>query len=154
MSVWSYCVKLCKSNKIDPLWFHLFQSNIGVWGQCLAYLWLKISYWSCFYLTFSSFQKLFSGPVFKNLIISLLLMLCQWLLAYHYSHSLSALGLSNFALVCTWMGDRCGMSISADSPLDETLNRGPLALLLRRQYEFPFGINIVQFSFFFSMLLT
>ena len=27
---------------------------------------------------------------------------------------------------------------------DETLNRGSLALLLRRQYEFPFGINIVQ----------
>ena len=45
------------------------------------------------------------------------------------------------------MGDRCGMSISADSPSDETLNRGPLALLLRRQYEFPFGIKIVQFSF-------
>ena len=44
------------------------------------------------------------------------------------------------------MGDRCGMSISADSPSDETLNRGPLALLLRQQYEFPFGINIVQFS--------
>ena len=43
------------------------------------------------------------------------------------------------------MGDRSGMSISADSPLDETLNRGPLALLLRRQYEFPFGIYIVQF---------
>ena len=50
------------------------------------------------------------------------------------------------------MGDRCGMSISDDSPSDETLNRGPLALLLRRQYEFPFGINIVQFSFFFSSL--
>ena len=47
------------------------------------------------------------------------------------------------------MGDRSGMSISADSPSDETLNRGPLALLLRRQYEFPFGINIVQFSIFF-----
>ena len=37
------------------------------------------------------------------------------------------------------MGDRCGMSISADSPSDETLNQ---------QYEFPFGINIVQFSIF------
>ena len=48
------------------------------------------------------------------------------------------------------MGDRCGMSISADSPSDETLNRGPLALLLQREYEFPFGINIVQFSFSFS----
>ena len=48
------------------------------------------------------------------------------------------------------MGDRIGVSISADSPSDETLNRGPLALLLRRQYEFPFGINIVQFSIFFS----
>ena len=46
------------------------------------------------------------------------------------------------------MGDRCGMSISAE---DETLNRGRQALLLRRQYEFPFGINIVQFSFFFSI---
>ena len=52
-------------------------------------------------------------------------------------------------LVCTWMGDRSGMSISADSPSDpdETLNRGPLALLLRQQYEFPFGINKVQFFF-------
>ena len=40
------------------------------------------------------------------------------------------------------------MSISADSPSDENLNRGPLALLLRRQYEFPFGINKVQFSIF------
>ena len=47
------------------------------------------------------------------------------------------------------MGDRGGMSISVDSPLDETLNPGPLALLLRQQYEFSFGINIVQFSFFF-----
>ena len=46
------------------------------------------------------------------------------------------------------MGDRCGMSISADSPSDETLNQGPLALLLLQQYEFPFGINIVQFSIF------
>ena len=47
------------------------------------------------------------------------------------------------------MGDRSGMSISADSPSDETLNRGPRVLLLGRQYEFPFGINIVPFSFFF-----
>ena len=57
------------------------------------------------------------------------------------------------------MGDRSGMSISADSPLDETLNRGPLALLLWRQYEFPFWINIVQFSisifnFYISMIST
>ena len=52
------------------------------------------------------------------------------------------------------MGDRCGMTISADSPLDETLNQGPLALLLRRQYEFLFGINIVQFSIFqFSIII-
>ena len=50
----------------------------------------------------------------------------------------------------TWMGDRGGMSISVDSSSNETLNRGPLALLLRRQYEFPFEINIVQFSFFFT----
>ena len=54
------------------------------------------------------------------------------------------------------MGDHIGMSISADSPSDKTLNRCPLALLLRRQYEFPFGINIVilvQFSFFFFKLV-
>ena len=50
------------------------------------------------------------------------------------------------------MGDHSGVSISVDSPLDETLNRGPLALLLRRQYEFPFGINIVQFSFFSHLI--
>ena len=41
----------------------------------------------------------------------------MWLLAYYYGQHLT--------LVCTWMGDRSGMSISADSPLDETLNRGP-----------------------------
>ena len=36
------------------------------------------------------------------------------------------------------------MSISVDSPSDETFNRGPLALL------FPFWINVVQFySLFF-----
>ena len=40
------------------------------------------------------------------------------------------------------------MSISVDSPSDETLNRGPLALLLWRQYEFSFGIDLVQFSIF------
>ena len=44
------------------------------------------------------------------------------------------------------MVDRISMSNSVDSPSDETLNRGPLLLLLRRQYEFPFGIIIVQFS--------
>ena len=33
---------------------------------------------------------------------------------------------------CTWMGDRSGMSIFADSPTDESLNRGPLVLLLRQ----------------------
>ena len=38
-------------------------------------------------------------------------------------------------------------------PSDETLNRGPVALLLRRLYEFPFGINIVQFSMFFNFLI-
>ena len=51
------------------------------------------------------------------------------------------------ASVTTLMGDRNSMSTSVDSPLDETLKRGPLGLLLRRQYEFTFGINIVQFSF-------
>ena len=46
------------------------------------------------------------------------------------------------------MGDRISMTIVVDSPSEETLNRGHLALLLRRQYEFPFGINKVQFSIF------
>ena len=72
-----------------------------------------------------------------------------WLLAYHYGQTSSTLGLSNFGLGLYLDGYRSGISISADSPSDETLNRGPLALLLRQQYEFPFGINIVQFSFFF-----
>ena len=44
------------------------------------------------------------------------------------------------------MGDHIIMSISVDRPSDETLNRGPL--VLRRQYEFSIGIDIVQFSFF------
>ena len=52
------------------------------------------------------------------------------------------------------MGDRIShsMSISADSPSDETLNRGPLAQLLWRQYEFAFGIIIVNFYDEFSFL--
>ena len=61
------------------------------------------------------------------------------------------------ASVSTWMGDRISMSSSIDSPLDETLNQGPLALLLWIQYEFPFGINNVQFSisfYSFSCTLT
>ena len=57
------------------------------------------------------------------------------------------------ALVCTWMGDRSGMSISADSASDETLNRGPLALLLRRQYEFPFDAYSAIFIFVFIFIL-
>ena len=59
-------------------------------------------------------------------------------------------GKATSALVSTWIGDRRGMLISADSPWDETLNQGPLLLLLRQQYEFPFGINIVHFFFIFT----
>ena len=50
------------------------------------------------------------------------------------------------------MGDRISMSISVDKSLNETLNRGSQALLLRRQYEFPFWINVVSFSYSFSVL--
>ena len=74
----------------------------------------------------------------------------KWLCGSGYWHTAYYAGvkqLQHRPWFCTWVGDRSGMSISADSPSDETLNRGPLALLLRRQYEFPFGINIVQFSF-------
>ena len=59
-----------------------------------------------------------------------------------------------FFWFCTWMDDRSDMSISVDRPSDETLNRGPLALLFRRQYEFPFGINLVQFSIFQLSIYT
>ena len=50
------------------------------------------------------------------------------------------------------MGYRISMSIYVDSHSDDTLNRGPLALLLRRQYEFLFwdwysAIFIFIFSF-------
>ena len=50
-------------------------------------------------------------------------------------------GSATSASVCTWRGDRITiMSFSVDSPSGETLNRGPLTLLLRRQYEFPLGL--------------
>ena len=39
------------------------------------------------------------------------------------------------------------MPNSVESSSYETLNRGPLMLLLRRQYESPFGIDIVLFFF-------
>ena len=45
------------------------------------------------------------------------------------------------------MSERICKSISGDSLSNETLNQSPLALLLQRQFEFPFGINIVQFPF-------
>ena len=44
------------------------------------------------------------------------------------------------------MGDHISMSISVDSLSDETVNWGPLALLLRRQYESPLAIDKVQYS--------
>ena len=51
------------------------------------------------------------------------------------------------------MDERISMSISGDSPSNGTLNRGPLDLLLWRQYEFLLGINIMQFSIFqFSIM--
>ena len=43
-------------------------------------------------------------------------------------------GVCEFLLIVLWM---------------RLSNRGPLALLLQRQYEFPFGINIVRYSIFF-----
>ena len=52
------------------------------------------------------------------------------------------------------MGNRSGMSISADSPLHENLNQGALALLLRRQNEFPLRIDIVQFSIFNASVIV
>ena len=72
-------------------------------------------------------------------------MYSQWLLAYCYTQPPGTLGLSNLALVCSWIDDRISMSISVDSPSDETLNQDPLALLLWQQYEFPFWISVVQF---------
>ena len=56
-------------------------------------------------------------------------------------------GQATLALVCTQMGDRSGMSISADSSLDETLNRCHLALLLRRQYDYEFLFGLIQCNF-------
>ena len=55
-------------------------------------------------------------------------LLLQWLLAYYCSQPPSTLGLSNIGLGSTWMGDRCMMSISADSPSDKTLTRYPRSL--------------------------
>ena len=74
----------------------------------------------------------------------------HWLLAYCYCQPLCTLRLKNidpglYLDGCLYIS----MSISVDSPSDDTLNRGPLALLLWRQYEFPCGIDIVQISFFF-----
>ena len=51
------------------------------------------------------------------------------------------------------MGENIDMSISDDFdnfPSDENFKPRPFALLLMRQYEFPFGMRGVQFSFSFS----
>ena len=63
---------------------------------------------------------------------------------YNSLHSLSSMALG----YCRRLRNRRPAFESQHSPSDETLNRGTLALLLRRQYEFPFGIKIEQFSFF------
>ena len=56
------------------------------------------------------------------------------------------------------MGDRISMSKSGDSLSDDPFNRGPLALFLRRQYEFPSWIKINNYSIFiffpFSVLIS
>ena len=82
----------------------------------------------------------------------------SYLIIYCHTHSLGDCGsyksicfsvcLSVYVFHCSYL---CcyAMACSAVVPMDETLNRGPLALLLRRQFEFPSGINIVQFSFSF-----
>ena len=60
--------------------------------------------------------------------------------------------LSKGGLDYTWMGDRISMSISGDSPLDETLNRGPWRCSWGDSLNFP-KFNIVQYSiliFFFN----
>ena len=40
----------------------------------------------------------------------------------------------------TWMGDRISMSISGDSPSDETLNRGPWRYSCGDSMNFPLGL--------------
>ena len=49
----------------------------------------------------------------------MLLDTCQWLLAYYYGQPPSTLELSNIDLG-SYLGDRSGMSISADSLSGET----------------------------------
>ena len=61
---------------------------------------------------------------------------------------------SRFVLVFI-IGEHISMSISVDSPSKKTLNRRPLVLLLRRPYELPCWIDIVQFSIFnFALLMS
>ena len=51
-------------------------------------------------------------------------------------------GLAGEASASTWMGDRISMSISGESPSDETLNRGLWCCSCGDSMNFPLGINI------------
>ena len=67
---------------------------------------------------------------------------------YWYTYTGKLFRLSSYARsesIIFGMGDCISMLISGYSLSNETLNRDPLALLLRRQYEFPSGIKKVQF---------
>ena len=45
------------------------------------------------------------------------------------------------------MDDRIGISISVDSPLDETLNRGPQCCSCGNRMNFPLGLLLCNFHF-------
>ena len=58
------------------------------------------------------------------------------------------------ASVSTWMDDCISMSISGDSPSDETLNLGAWHCSCSDSINFPLGLCIVLFSFFFSIFCS
>ena len=57
------------------------------------------------------------------------------------------------ALVSTWTGNRISMSISVDSPSDETLNGGPWRCSCSDSMNFPLGA-IFNVHFFHNEAIT
>ena len=58
------------------------------------------------------------------------------------------LGQATADSVSIWMGDCISMSISFESPLGETLNRGPWRCTCGNSINFPFGLYRAIFIFF------
>ena len=102
----------------------------------------------CIFIAFLTVNNFISKKCFCMWVIH---MKCHAISGYWHTDTVNCLDCrvkQSSTSVSFGMDDRIGITISGDSRPDETLNRGSLALLFRRQYEFPSGIIQYRAIFF------